>query len=124
MPHVTKIPATAIPSDIIKSNTSITVDAVKKVAKLARLSSQPTSKFVKAYTDELSGILASVDMLKEVDISTIDSLMTNQTVTLQNLRADTPHLDNVTYDRVRTNIIHNFPHKQGNLLILPGIFEE
>ncbi len=98
-------------------------EIVKKVAHLARLDNDPSDEFLEKYGRELGGILEYIDELSEVDttgISPLDGIRTN---TVDELREDKPGEDFETYERIRQNIIQEFPMKKGNLLELPGIFE-
>jgi aspartyl-tRNA(Asn)/glutamyl-tRNA(Gln) amidotransferase subunit C len=103
---------------------SITKDTVAKVAKLARLSSNPDDAFLEKYTGELSSILDYINQLQEVDTDGISPTDGIRTINVNELREDTPPIHQEDYDRIRKNIINNFPNKQGDLLMLPGIFDE
>ena len=103
---------------------SITKDTVAKVAKLARLNNNPSDEFLDKYSSELSSILEYINQLQEIDTSGISPTDGIRTITVSKLRDDVPPLDMVEYDRIRNNIIKNFPNKKGDLLCLPGIFEE
>lgn len=96
---------------------------VAKIAKLARLENNPSQEFLDKYGKELGAILEYVRELQEVDTTGISPLDGIRTITVDELREDTPHQDSIAYSRVRLNIINNFPNRQGNLLVLPGIFE-
>ncbi len=103
---------------------SITKDTVAKVAKLARINNNPDDQFLDKYTGELSQILDYINQLQEVNTAGISPIDGIRTIKIQELRSDTPAQDLVEYNRIRQNIINNFPNKQGDLLVLPGIFEE
>jgi len=103
-------------------STKLNAAAVKKIANLARLNEQPNTDFLEKYGTEIGQILGYVAELEEVDTSGIDPLGGSRTINVNDLRSDTPNA-NPNYDRVRANIINNFPNKQGNLLVVPGIFE-
>jgi aspartyl-tRNA(Asn)/glutamyl-tRNA(Gln) amidotransferase subunit C len=103
-------------------STKLDAAAVKKIAYLARLNQNPDQAFLDKYGDEIGEILGYVQELNEVDTSGIDPLGGSRTIFVFQLRDDEP-ADSPDYDRVRTNIINNFPNKQGNLLVVPGIFE-
>lgn len=96
---------------------------VKKVAHLARISNNPSPEFLEKYGTELGGILNYVEELKEVDISNVDPLGGHRVITVNDLREDEVSTDQDTYQNNRSRIIANFPNKQGNLLVIPGIFE-
>jgi aspartyl-tRNA(Asn)/glutamyl-tRNA(Gln) amidotransferase subunit C len=103
---------------------SITKDTVAKVAKLAKLSNNPDEEFLNKYTSELSSIIDYINQLQEVDTTGISPTDGIRTINVNQLREDTPPFDTEEYNKIRQNIINNFPTKQGDLLVLPGIFEE
>ena len=97
---------------------------VRKVAtKLARISDNPSPEFLEKFGQELGSILEYVDQLQEVDTTGLKPTDGLRTTTLDKLRPDEPTDDEERYARVRQNIINQFPHKNGTLLALPGIFE-
>ncbi len=98
-------------------------DTVRKIAHLARLSQNPSDEFLEKYSTELGAILEYVDKLQEVDTTGIKPTDGIRTIQVNQLREDTPPSDQEEYNRIRENIIANFPTKQGVLLELPGIFE-
>ena len=98
-------------------------ETVKKIAFLARLSKNPTPEFLEKYGIELGAVLEYMEQLKEIDTSGIDPFAGVRTIAVAELRDDEPVLDTVDYNRIRQNIINNFPNKQGDLLVLPGIFD-
>jgi aspartyl-tRNA(Asn)/glutamyl-tRNA(Gln) amidotransferase subunit C len=96
----------------------------QKVALLARLSNNDLSEEEKQkYADQLEAILEYVVQLNQIDTGDIQTTDGWRTNIIDDLREDEPDQDNETYDRTRQNIIVNFPHKQGDLLSIPGIFE-
>ena len=101
----------------------LNAEVVRKVALLARLSKDPSPEFLEKYGNELGAILEYVDKLQEVDTTGISPTDGIATITLDQLRRDTPPVDEEEYARIRQNIIDNFPQSQGVLLQLPGIFE-
>ena len=98
-------------------------ETVKKIAFLARLSKNPSPEFLEKYGIELGAVLEYMEQLKEIDTSGIDPFAGVRTIAVAELRDDEPVLDTVDYNRIRQNIINNFPNKQGDLLVLPGIFD-
>ena len=98
-------------------------ETVRKIAFLARLSKNPSPEFLEKYGIELGAVLEYMEQLKEIDTSGIDPFAGVRTITVAELRDDEPALNTIDYNRIRQNIIHNFPNKQGDLLVLPGIFE-
>ena len=101
----------------------INAQAIQKVAKLARLSHNLSEDDLAKYTAEIESILEYTSMLNEIDTTQISPTDGWRTNTIDELREDVSDSDTEDYQRVRQNIISNFPHKQNNLLILPGIFE-
>jgi aspartyl-tRNA(Asn)/glutamyl-tRNA(Gln) amidotransferase subunit C len=98
-------------------------EIVRKIALLARLSKDPSPEFLEKYGLELGAVLEYMEQLKELDTAGIDPFGGARTITIDELRDDTPNTNTQDYLRVRQNIINNFPNKQGDLLVLPGIFE-
>jgi aspartyl/glutamyl-tRNA(Asn/Gln) amidotransferase C subunit len=96
---------------------------VVKIAKLARISSNPTPEFIEKFGAELGAILGYVEELQQIDTSHIAPTDGIRTIAVEELRTDEPDSDAATYQRIRQNIINNFPNKQGDLLVLPGIFD-
>jgi len=98
-------------------------DIVRKIALLARLSKDPSPEFLEKYGLELGAVLEYMEQLKELDTSGADPFGGVRTIAIDQLRNDEPDQNQNDYLRVRQNIINNFPNKQGDLLVLPGIFE-
>lgn len=98
-------------------------ETVRKIAFLARLSKDPSPEFLEKYGIELGAVLEYMEQLKELDTSGIDPFGGARTITIAELRDDEPSQNTQDYLRVRQNIINNFPNKQGDLLVLPGIFD-
>lgn len=108
----------------VHNNSQITPAIVAKMAYLARLAKSPQPEFLDKYSRELGAILDYVAELNQVDISQVtDVIGSARVVTMDDLAADEPEVSPDEYQRIRANIIANFPNKQGDLLILPGIFE-
>ena len=105
------------------STPKLSSDQVTKVAKLARVSKQLSSQELEKYEAELNSILNHVSELNKVDVSTIQPFAGIRTINIDNLRKDEPTLDQTAYQTVRNNIINNFPEKQGNFLVISGIFQ-
>jgi len=105
------------------SKTKIGADAVSKVAKLARVSKQLNPEKLEKYENELNSILNHVSELQKVDVSSISPLSGIRTISLDELRADEPDKDQASYQNVRARIISNFPEKQGDFLVISGIFQ-
>ncbi len=97
---------------------------VAKIAYLSRLASNPSPEFLEKYSVELESIVYYVAELQEVDTSQItDVLSSSRVVFIDDLAEDEPYADKQEFERIRQNIIDRFPNKQGDLLVLPGIFE-
>ena len=98
---------------------SITDTDVQKVANLSRLSTslplEPTSRFQK----NLSDVLEYADLLSAIDTTGYSPHTTISIVGISDLRADETDYGTEEYMRVRTNILNNFPVRQGDLLQLP-----
>jgi aspartyl-tRNA(Asn)/glutamyl-tRNA(Gln) amidotransferase subunit C len=106
------------------SSQNITSDITSKVAGLSRLATELSPDLLQKYTSQLGDVLEYVEELQKVDTTNIQPLDGIRTCKISELRPDEPAGDPSEYARVRQNIINNFPHKQGNLLVIPGIFEE
>ncbi|NJK70704.1 MAG: hypothetical protein HC932_00320 [Thermales bacterium] len=64
-----------------------------------------------------------IDELNEVNTTGISPLDGVRTNTIQELREDETTENETNYQRIRLNIIEQFPNRKGNLLELPGIFD-
>ena len=104
------------------NQTGLTPQVVKKIAHLARLYEDMEDSLVQEYLTELSGILDLANELQQVDTKSINHLDGARTITIDQLREDEPETGE-EYDRVKANIINNFPNHQNNLLVIQGIFE-
>lgn len=98
-------------------------ESVAKIAALARLQSNPSSEFTQKYAAELGAVLEYIEQLKEVDVTGVDPMDGSRTIGLSELRSDDTWEDQVEYQEVRLAILENFPNRQGDLLVIPGIFE-
>ncbi len=104
-------------------STRLDATTVKKLAHLARLSENLTDEAIEIYISQIGAVLAYAEDLNEVDTIGISPLDGIRTISLEELRSDEPNSDLKAYRRVVQNIIANFPNKQANLLLVPGIFE-
>jgi aspartyl/glutamyl-tRNA(Asn/Gln) amidotransferase C subunit len=95
-------------------------EVVAKIAKLARLHSNPTPEFLEKYGKELGAILEYVEELQAVNTKGISPLDGIRTISVEELREDIPYVDK----DIRERIIANFPKRKGELLELAGIFDE
>lgn len=95
---------------------SLSKEEVLHIAKLARLTL--TDAELEKYAKQLSGILAYVDKLKEVNVEGVEP--TAQVTGLENVwRQDAvAACDNET----RQGIVKNFPDKDGDLLKVKAVF--
>ena len=115
-----------MPSNTITSKVVpvITTNITQKIAKLSHLSVELSDQEVHKYTSQLGAVLEYVEQLQSVDTGKIQALDGIRTCQISDLRPDIVSQDQGDYNRIRQNIIANFPNKQGNLLVLPGIFQE
>lgn len=102
----------------------ISKETVAKVAKLARISANPSDEFLEKYSQELSPIIDYINQLQEADTDGVLPTDGVRTINVDALREDVPAIDVQQSLDIRSRIINNFPNKQGDLLVLPGIFEE
>ncbi len=100
---------------------ALSTNAVKKVSVLARIKQYPSDLFVTKYQGELAEILEYVNELDAVDVSGVDYFAGSKTILISQLREDEPDQSDL-YQTIRSNIITNFPKRQGNLLVIPNIF--
>lgn len=96
----------------------ITSSTVKKVAYLSRLYKDLPDQLVEKFQSELESVISYINELKEVDTSQVSPTAIIARTNLASLRPDVPPKNPTEYDRIRTNIINNFPVKQGNLLVI------
>ncbi len=101
------------------SNAKINKQTVKKMALLARISKDLSDKELNEYAEKLDSVLSYVQELQEIDVSGVEATDIIPTCTIDDLREDEACKDQDSYQRVRQNIISNFPKKQGDLLVLP-----
>ena len=105
------------------NSTQIDSNAVSKVAKLARLSKQLSPELVEKYESELNSILNHVSELLKVDTSNIEAMSGIRTISIDELRPDEPEHNQALYENIRSRIIANFPEKEGDFLVISGIFQ-
>ncbi|NJL96540.1 hypothetical protein HC766_05215 [Candidatus Gracilibacteria bacterium] len=98
-------------------------EIVKKTAYNARLDDNPSDEFLEKYSKELGSIIDYIDELNEVNTTGISPLDGVRTNAIQELREDETTENETNYQRIRLNIIEQFPNRKGNLLELPGIFD-
>ena len=101
------------------TNTLITKDDVKKTFFLGRIGKDLDEVELEKFTNQLGNILGYVDQLQSVDTSGIGATDIIARISVDDLREDEPEHDQDQANRIRQNIINNFPRKQGNLLLLP-----
>ena len=106
------------------SSKTLSKSGIKKVARLARLEESADDKFLEEFGGQLNDIFEYINELKEVDLTGISPLDGVRTTTLIELRSDQIDQDTTRRDKIRQNILNAFPNRQGDLLVLPGIFEE
>jgi aspartyl/glutamyl-tRNA(Asn/Gln) amidotransferase C subunit len=103
----------------------VTTDDVKKVANLGRLYKTSTDEDNLAPQKDLNAILEMVQKLSKLDLSKFSPHAAFKVISISELREDEPNNSTEEYQRVRQNILNNFPTRQGDLLQLPiRIIEE
>ena len=100
-------------------STQINSTVVKRMLGLAKLGNNYSEQELEKLAEELGSILEYVEELKEIDTSTVNSTTIIPTCKISDLRTDIPNDNSDKYQKVRQNIINNFPKKQGDLLVLP-----
>lgn len=107
------------------SQTNISKDSVKKVGLLGRLFTQIDDSKLELYQSQLSAILGYADKLSSINTGDFSPHQAIAVIGIMDLRDDVTDSNQATYQRVRQNIIANFPARQGDFLQLPiRIIEE
>jgi aspartyl/glutamyl-tRNA(Asn/Gln) amidotransferase C subunit len=101
------------------SSNSITLQDVKKVANLSRLSTDLSDEISTKFQKNLNNILGYANKLSNVDTTGYSPHSTIATVGINDLRDDSTDHDTPDYQRIRQNILNNFPVRQGDFLQLP-----
>lgn len=97
---------------------SVTVEDIRAIGKLARLSLTPEEEI--RYAEQLSIVLSYIDTLNEVDTESTEA--TVQVTGLTNVvRDDVPMLSD---SETKAKIIGLFPHTEKNMLSVPRVFED
>jgi aspartyl/glutamyl-tRNA(Asn/Gln) amidotransferase C subunit len=99
-------------------NNVITLEDVKKVAILSRLSKQIPDDVASKFQKNLNDVLEYANQLSSINTDGYSPHTTISSVSINNLRDDVTDSNTEEYQRIRQNIIGNFPNKQGNFLQL------
>jgi aspartyl-tRNA(Asn)/glutamyl-tRNA(Gln) amidotransferase subunit C len=102
---------------------NISTIQVKKTANLARLGKDLSEEQAAVFQSQLNPIIAIADQLQSVDTGNIQPLDGWRTNHIDDLREDISEFESEEYQRIRLNILKNFPKMESNLLVVPGIFE-
>ena len=81
------------------------------------------TELVEKYESELNSILNHVSELLKVDTSNIEAMSGIRTISIDELRPDEPEHNQALYENIRSRIIANFPEKEGDFLVISGIFQ-
>jgi Asp-tRNA(Asn)/Glu-tRNA(Gln) amidotransferase C subunit len=106
----------------------IQIDEVIKTAFLARLNksgiNSSNKEKINLFQNDLNSILDQLNQIQEVsDSNSITFLDGWRTITIEELRKD--EVDNSeTYNKVKSNIINQFPNSIDNYCVIDGIFSE
>ena len=92
---------------------SLTSSDIAKIAMLSRIKTEPDELAV--FGQELSSILHWIDQLEKVDVSSIDSLMSQELMT--------ERADEVTDGNKVDAIIANAPESAHNMFTVPKVVE-
>jgi Asp-tRNA(Asn)/Glu-tRNA(Gln) amidotransferase C subunit len=110
--------------DLNNSN-NISKESVKKVGMLGRLFTQIAEDKLELYQSQLSAVLGYANELSKIDTGDFSPHQAIGTIGISDLRDDQDNDNPVDYERVRQNILRNFPSRQGDFLQLPiRIIEE
>lgn len=96
---------------------SISIDEVKRVAALARLSLSPEEE--QKYTEQLSAILDYVAKLQELDLESAENVAEMDGHTIAELRPDSKDKG-----RYQEEILKLSPTKRDNYFAVPAVFGE
>jgi aspartyl-tRNA(Asn)/glutamyl-tRNA(Gln) amidotransferase subunit C len=104
---------------------NISRESVKKVGNLSRLFTEIGDSELDKYQSQLSAVLDYADELSKIDTTGFSPHQAIATIGLDDLRVDEVDEDTTTVERIRQNILNNFPARQGDFLQLPiRIIEE
>ncbi len=98
---------------------SVDKETVRKVAKLARIA-VPEER-LEPLAEELSGILAWIEQLNEVDVEGVDAMTSTVEVALP-MREDVV-LDGPTGGSQPDNVVQNAPKTDDNFFVVPKVVE-
>jgi Asp-tRNA(Asn)/Glu-tRNA(Gln) amidotransferase C subunit len=109
----------------LNNHINITKESVKKVGLLGRLFTQIDDAKLGLYQLQLSAVLGYANELSKIDTGSFSPHQAIGIVGINDLRDDQSNDEPEDYERVRQNIMRNFPARQGNFLQLPvRIIEE
>jgi aspartyl/glutamyl-tRNA(Asn/Gln) amidotransferase C subunit len=112
-------------STALQPRSNISKESVKKVGLLGRLFTQIDDAQLELYQSQLSNILGYANELSKIDTGTFSPHQAIAVIGINDLRDDQTTDDLETYERIRQNILKNFPTRQGDFLQLPvRIIEE
>lgn len=94
---------------------SITIEEVKKLANLSRISLSQEEE--ERYAKTISAVLAYMTILNEVDTSTVEP--TCQVTGLHDIARE----DSVVPNDVRAGLLHTMPLMSADQLSVPAVFE-
>ncbi|MFA5174958.1 MAG: Asp-tRNA(Asn)/Glu-tRNA(Gln) amidotransferase subunit GatC [Patescibacteria group bacterium] len=95
---------------------SITVEEVKKLAKLARIALTPEEE--QRHAETISAVLDYMDVLNEVDTENVE--LTSQVTGLKNI----VRLDEIRGKDSQKELIEQMPLVKDGKLAVPAVFEE
>jgi aspartyl/glutamyl-tRNA(Asn/Gln) amidotransferase C subunit len=101
----------------------VTKDDIKKILNLSKLSDNPSDDFITKMMEQLNNFLEYAKDIQKIDVSSVGTFDGIRTIKIDQLREDNEDPDQEKYQRIRQNIINNFPKKQNNLLVIKGIFD-
>jgi Asp-tRNA(Asn)/Glu-tRNA(Gln) amidotransferase C subunit len=112
-------------STVTNNSSNITKESVKKVGMLGRLFTQIDDAKLGLYQSQLSAVLGYANELSKIDTGDFSPHQAISVIGISDLRDDDVSDDPESYERVRQNIMRNFPARQGDFLQLPvRIIEE
>lgn len=103
----------------INHSSNITKESVKKVGLLGRLFTQIDVAKLGLYQSQLSAVLSYANKLSKIDTGNFSPHQAIGIISVEDLRDDVENDDAESYQRIRQNIIRNFPARQGDFLQLP-----
>ncbi len=100
---------------MVKENTGVTAQTVKKIARLSRLHVEPDR--LAHLADEMNGLLAWIEQLGEVDVTGVEPMTSA-------VEMDAPlRKDEITDGGVQDKVLANAPKTEAGYFVVPRSVE-